>query len=38
MHGGDARTLMDQAMRPMDPTAADSLILPLALALAAAHE
>ncbi|KAL6749829.1 kinase-like domain-containing protein [Haematococcus lacustris] len=38
MHGGDARTLLDQAMRPMDPQAADSLILPLALALEAAHK
>ncbi len=38
MAGGDARTLIDQAMRPMDEAAAATIILPIAQALQAAHK
>lgn len=37
MSGGDARTLVDQAMRPMDESAAASIVLPVLQALEAAH-
>mmetsp|Transcript_25777 Transcript_25777/g.65556 ORF Transcript_25777/g.65556 Transcript_25777/m.65556 type:complete len:428 (-) Transcript_25777:176-1459(-) len=37
MPGGDARALIDQAMRPMDEGAAGTIILPLTEALGAAH-